>query len=163
MLGVLTGTRQTRQAEEQSTQENDQRLKGMLRTSTELLVDYGPDLIGLFVPGAALAARVTKMGISVSEAMEIPIAPVEEVPLPEPEAPHLESGAPIETLPPGRWLGALLSYDAIALGSGLTNITTNRKNLSNWRQPFDKSSDFAPTTVGVIFGGEKPTTLKRGD
>jgi hypothetical protein len=53
MLGMLTGT-----ADAETTEENAERLQGLLRLSGDLLMSYGPDLIGTFVPGASLLARI---------------------------------------------------------------------------------------------------------
>ena len=58
LLGTLTGTLQARQAEGTTSRENRTRLKGLLHISGGLLVDFGPNLVGTFVPGAALAAKI---------------------------------------------------------------------------------------------------------
>jgi Cdc6-like AAA superfamily ATPase len=51
VLALLTGDVEARLAEGAITQEGARRLQGALRTSIDCLVEFGPDLIGLFVPG----------------------------------------------------------------------------------------------------------------
>lgn len=63
VLAQLTGDVEARVAEGALTQEGARRLQGALRTSIDCLVEFGPDLIGLLVPGAGLAVQVTKLGI----------------------------------------------------------------------------------------------------
>jgi len=43
----------------------------------------------------------------------------------------------------------------------LTNITTNRKNLSNWRQLCGKFSNFAPTRVASYLDEKNQQHSKR--
>jgi predicted ATPase len=57
MLGLLTGDVDTRLAQGRITQDNAERLRGLLRVSGQVLVDLGPDLIDLLVPGVGLATR----------------------------------------------------------------------------------------------------------
>ncbi len=64
MLGTLTGTLQSRQTAAATSDENTDRLQNVLRTSGNLLLEYGPDLIGTFVPGASL---VTSIGLNVAQ------------------------------------------------------------------------------------------------
>jgi predicted ATPase len=63
VLALLTGDVEARLAEGAITQEGARRLQSALRTSIDCLVEFGPDLIGLFVPGAGLAVQLTKIGI----------------------------------------------------------------------------------------------------
>ncbi|MFQ5595325.1 MAG: AAA family ATPase, partial [Anaerolineae bacterium] len=57
VLGLLTGDVEARLAQGAITQENAGRLRDFLRISGQALVDLGPDLIEVFVPGASLATR----------------------------------------------------------------------------------------------------------
>jgi adenylate cyclase len=57
LLNQLTGGVETKLAQGGITQENAGRLRKLLGFSGQVLVDLGPDLIGIFVPGAGLAAR----------------------------------------------------------------------------------------------------------
>lgn len=67
VLTLLTGDVEARLAEGTITQEGAQRLQKAVRTSIDCLVEFGPDLIGLLVPGAGLAVQVTKLGIETSK------------------------------------------------------------------------------------------------
>jgi predicted ATPase len=58
VLGQLTGDVDARLAQGVITEENAGRLRRLLVLSGQALVEVGPDLIGVFVPGAGLAARV---------------------------------------------------------------------------------------------------------
>jgi predicted ATPase len=58
VLAMLTGDVEARLAQGAITPENAGRLRDFLRVSGQALVEYGPDLIDIFVPGGALAARV---------------------------------------------------------------------------------------------------------
>ncbi|MFQ5595547.1 MAG: ABC transporter substrate-binding protein [Anaerolineae bacterium] len=58
VLGLLTGDVEAKLAQGAITQENAGRLRDFLRVSGQALVEYGPDLIDIFVPGGALATRV---------------------------------------------------------------------------------------------------------
>lgn len=58
VLGQLTGDVEAKLAQGDITQENAGRLRKLLVLSSQALVEVGPDLIGVFVPGAGLAARV---------------------------------------------------------------------------------------------------------
>jgi len=58
MLSQLTGDVESELARGAITQENANRLRGLLRLSGQALVEIGPDLVGIFVPGAGLALRV---------------------------------------------------------------------------------------------------------
>jgi adenylate cyclase len=58
VLGQLTGDVDAKLAQGAITAENASRLRKLLVLSGQALVDVGPDLIGVFVPGAGLAARV---------------------------------------------------------------------------------------------------------
>jgi tetratricopeptide (TPR) repeat protein len=58
MLSQLTGDVDSELARGAITQENANRLRGLLRLSGQALVDVGPDLVGIFVPGAGLAMRM---------------------------------------------------------------------------------------------------------
>jgi len=57
VLGQLTGDVEAKLAQGAITQENASRLRKLLVLSGQALVEVGPDLIGVFVPGAGLAAR----------------------------------------------------------------------------------------------------------
>ena len=57
VLGLLTGDVQARLAQGAITQENANRLRGLLRWSGNALVEFGPDLIDVLVPGSGLIAR----------------------------------------------------------------------------------------------------------
>ena len=58
VLGQLTGDVEAKLAQGAITEENANRLRKLLVLSGQALVEVGPDLIGIFVPGAGLAARV---------------------------------------------------------------------------------------------------------
>lgn len=58
VLGQLTGDVETKLAQGAITRENAGRLRKLLALSGQALVDIGPDLIGVFVPGVGLATRV---------------------------------------------------------------------------------------------------------
>jgi adenylate cyclase len=58
VLSQLTGDVEAELARGAITQENAGRLRGLLRLSGQALVEVGPDLVGIFVPGAGLAMRV---------------------------------------------------------------------------------------------------------
>ncbi len=63
VLALLTGDVEARLAQGAITQEGARRLQGALRTSIDCLVEFGPDLIGLLVPGAGLAVQLAKLGV----------------------------------------------------------------------------------------------------
>jgi ABC-type oligopeptide transport system substrate-binding subunit len=54
ILGMLTGDVEPGE----TTQENASRLKAFLKVSGKALVDIGPDLVGVFVPGVGIAMKV---------------------------------------------------------------------------------------------------------
>lgn len=58
VLGQLTGDVEAKLAQGAITEENAGRLRKLLVLSGQALVEVGPDLIGIFVPGAGLATRV---------------------------------------------------------------------------------------------------------
>ena len=58
VLGQLTGDVETKLAQGAITEENASRLRKLLVLSGQALVEVGPDLVGVFVPGAGLATRV---------------------------------------------------------------------------------------------------------
>lgn len=58
ILGLLTGDVEAMPTQAAITQEYVGRLQDFLRFSGQALVEYGPDLIDILVPGAALASRV---------------------------------------------------------------------------------------------------------
>ncbi len=64
VMGQLTGDVDAKLAQGAITQENAGRLKNMLVLAGQAIVDVGPDLIGVFVPGVGLA---TKLGTFVAE------------------------------------------------------------------------------------------------
>jgi tetratricopeptide (TPR) repeat protein len=57
ILAQLTGDIEGKLAQKEISAKNANRLKGFLRASGATLLQFGPDLIGTFVPGASLAAR----------------------------------------------------------------------------------------------------------
>ncbi len=57
ILGMLTGDIEGRLAQGAITRENASRLRDFFRISAQALVELGPDLIEVFVPGVALATR----------------------------------------------------------------------------------------------------------
>lgn len=58
VLGQLSGETDASVAEGVITQENAQRLRAFLRESGDVLIDVGADVLGIFVPGASLLARI---------------------------------------------------------------------------------------------------------
>ncbi len=57
LLGMLAGDIDDKVAQGMTTEENASRLRSFLRVSKRIIVDVGPDLIDIFVPGAGLATR----------------------------------------------------------------------------------------------------------
>ena len=57
VLGMLAGDIDDKVAQGMTTEENASRLRNFLRVSKRIIVDVGPDLIDIFVPGAGLATR----------------------------------------------------------------------------------------------------------
>ena len=64
ILGALTGDVEKMLTRGVITKKNATRLNGFLQFSIGMLVDYGPDLINLFVPGSGL---ITKIGVDIAE------------------------------------------------------------------------------------------------
>lgn len=64
VMAQLTGDVEVKLAQGAITEENASRLRKMLVLSGQALVDVGPDLIGIFVPGVGL---VTRLGAFVAE------------------------------------------------------------------------------------------------
>lgn len=64
VLGQLTGDVDAKLAQGAISNENARRLRNMLVLAGQAIVDVGPDLIGVFVPGVGL---VTKLGTFVAE------------------------------------------------------------------------------------------------
>jgi predicted ATPase len=64
VIGMLTGGGGIAEKRHPFTDENENRIGRFLSTSAQILIDFGPDLIGTFVPGAGLVA---KLGKSVAE------------------------------------------------------------------------------------------------
>ena len=58
MLRLLTGDTEADQTHPAATPENATRLQRFLRISGEALVESGPDLVGIFIPGGSLLARL---------------------------------------------------------------------------------------------------------
>jgi tetratricopeptide (TPR) repeat protein len=58
VLGLLTGDVDAKLAQGRITEENAGRLRDFLRISGESLLESGPDLVGIFVPGGSLLARL---------------------------------------------------------------------------------------------------------
>lgn len=63
VLALLTGDVEARLAQGAITPVGALRLEKALRTSIDCLLEYGPDLIGLLVPGAGLAVKIAQIGI----------------------------------------------------------------------------------------------------
>ncbi len=57
LLAMLAGDIDDRVAQGMTTEENAGRLKKFLRVSKKVIVDVGPDLIDIFVPGAGIVTR----------------------------------------------------------------------------------------------------------
>ncbi len=57
VLGMLAGDIDDKVAQGMTTEENASRLRSFLRVSKRIIVDVGPDLIDIFVPGAGLVTR----------------------------------------------------------------------------------------------------------
>jgi predicted ATPase len=68
VLGQLTGDVDSRLTQGVASTENAKRLKDFLVVSSEILLKHGPDLIGLFLPAAALLA---KLGQTVAEKADL--------------------------------------------------------------------------------------------
>ncbi|HXV44106.1 MAG TPA: AAA family ATPase, partial [Anaerolineae bacterium] len=60
-LNLISGNVEARGARGVISQENARRLWSLLPISIQTIIDVGPDLIGTFVPGAALAARAAAL------------------------------------------------------------------------------------------------------
>lgn len=58
VLHLLTGDVNDEVAQGTMTRENARRLQGLVAHSADALLELGPDLLGLFIPGASLAASV---------------------------------------------------------------------------------------------------------
>jgi tetratricopeptide (TPR) repeat protein len=58
LLDMLTGNVEASVAQGSSTNENADRIRKLIQFSGETLIEFGPNLVGLFVPGATLAMRV---------------------------------------------------------------------------------------------------------
>ena len=61
ILGMLAGDIDDKVAQGVTTEENASRLKSFLRVSKRIIVDVGPDLIDILVPGAGLVTRAGAM------------------------------------------------------------------------------------------------------
>jgi tetratricopeptide (TPR) repeat protein len=61
ILGQLTGDVESKLAQGAISSENATRLKGFLNVSGRAVVELGPDLIDIFLPGAGLVARASAM------------------------------------------------------------------------------------------------------
>lgn len=57
VLGMLAGDIDDKVAQGMTTEENASRLRKFLRVSKQIIVDVGPDLIDIFIPGAGIATR----------------------------------------------------------------------------------------------------------
>lgn len=60
ILGQLTGDVDAKLAQGAITAENARRLRGLVRWSCDALMEFGPDLINILVPGTALIAKAGK-------------------------------------------------------------------------------------------------------
>ncbi|MBW7882055.1 MAG: tetratricopeptide repeat protein [Caldilineaceae bacterium] len=67
MLELLTGNVESKALQGRISPENARRLKKMLTVTVQTLIDEGPDLIGLFVPGYSLMAKVGQAIVRNSE------------------------------------------------------------------------------------------------
>ena len=67
VLDLLTGDVETKLAQGRITHENAKRLRNLLILSGETLIEIGPDLIGLLVPGGKLLAEAGKFLVEKSE------------------------------------------------------------------------------------------------
>lgn len=63
VLGMLAGDVDDRVAQGMTTEENASRLKSLLKVTKRIMMEVGPDLIDIFVPGVGLA---TKAGVLVA-------------------------------------------------------------------------------------------------
>lgn len=63
VLGMLTGDVDDRVAQGMTTEENASRLRSLFKVSKKIVMEVGPDLIDIFVPGVGLA---TKAGVMVA-------------------------------------------------------------------------------------------------
>jgi predicted ATPase len=61
VLALLTGDVDGRLAQGRLTEESAGRLRSLVRTSGQILVENGPDLVGIFVPAGAILARLGTM------------------------------------------------------------------------------------------------------
>jgi tetratricopeptide (TPR) repeat protein len=59
ILDLLTGDVETKLEQGSMTRENAHRLRSLVSSSTEALLEVGPDLLGLFVPWVGLALRLS--------------------------------------------------------------------------------------------------------
>lgn len=76
VLTVLTGAQDEQQTAHAVNAANAERLKELVRASAQTLLDIGPDLVGIFVPGASLVAKLatraatnTKLASKLAERM----------------------------------------------------------------------------------------------
>lgn len=67
VLAQLTGDVEARLAQGAITEEGARRVQGALRKSLDCLLEFGPDLVGLLVPGAGVAVRLAKLGVETSK------------------------------------------------------------------------------------------------
>jgi hypothetical protein len=67
VLALLTGAQDPKPTDDTLHSTNAARLKEFIRVSSETLIEVGPDLIGLFVPGASLLAKLASTVASKSK------------------------------------------------------------------------------------------------
>jgi hypothetical protein len=67
VLSLLTGAQEPKQTANTVNASNAERLKEFIRISGETLIEVGPDLIGVFVPGASLLAKLASTAASKSK------------------------------------------------------------------------------------------------
>ncbi len=67
LLTVLTGTQDENQASGSVNPENSSRLRQLVHVSGSALLEVGPDLIGIFVPGTTLLAKLASSVVKHSE------------------------------------------------------------------------------------------------
>jgi tetratricopeptide (TPR) repeat protein len=60
VMGLLTGDVEAKVAQGAISEDNADRLRGLLSWSWNAILEFGPDLVGIVVPGASAAAKVAK-------------------------------------------------------------------------------------------------------
>lgn len=60
VIAVLTGSTDLAEKQRLASSDNESRIKNLMSTSVQILIDFAPDLIETFVPGVALIAKLGK-------------------------------------------------------------------------------------------------------